>query len=321
MAEPNLAVVVLAWNQPQLTERCIDSIRANTDTGYELIVVDNGSTPPLGGVVDDTGDALVRLDENLGFATGMNRGLAAANAPRVAFVNNDAAAPPAWASRLVETLDAHQTMGIVLPAVTAAGNPTSVRTEPGTRKLRLPPFRDLPSAVVYVMRTAVMRELGGWDERYRLGGREDLDLLFTVWCNGLDVVLDERVLFDHVGHATAGMMPDRDQIWRENRERFVAKWTNPMAASVPRLSGSTPVEFTARLEMAATAAHWLQQRFAVEDDRDEIRRITRERVAELQARVRELRDENAALSKRLASAESDPVRRVVSRIRRRLRRT
>ena len=53
----------------------------------------------------------------------MNCGLRVATGRYVAFCNNDTVLPPRWASRLVETADAHPRAGIVVPALTAAGDP------------------------------------------------------------------------------------------------------------------------------------------------------------------------------------------------------
>ncbi len=41
--EPELSVVVLAWNNLLYTQQFVDSVRRHTDVGYELVIVDNGS--------------------------------------------------------------------------------------------------------------------------------------------------------------------------------------------------------------------------------------------------------------------------------------
>jgi len=269
---PTLSIVVLAWNELPLTTRCVASIRDNTDIAHELILVDNGSEPEAAAAAEGLADIAIRNPENRGFSSGMNQGLAAASGRLIAFVNNDTELPTDWAKRLIETFDGSPRAGIVLPAVTAAGNPISVREEPGSNVVVLPPFRHLPSGVVYLMDRTTMSALGGWGEEYRIASREDLDLLFKVWCNGLDVILDERVLVKHESGVTADrQLPDKAAVWRRNRQVFIDKWSAPSPGTVPRLERCPEEAHAARLQQAATVAYWMQQRFTVEDALDELR--------------------------------------------------
>ena len=262
-----LSVVVLAWNQLDLTKRCIASIRAHTDVPYELIIVDNGSVAEAAGWAEESADKAVLHDSNLGFAKGMNAGLAVATGGAVAFVNNDTALPEAWASRLLETLrSTGGRAGIVVPAVTSAGNQSTVRSAPSDRIFPTLPFRDLPSGVVYVMDTEVMRALGGWNERYPIASAEDLDLLFTVWSNVLEVIVDERVLVEHVGGATIDtQLRDKAKLYRDNRRMLVDRWADVEDGAVPRLAGVSDERRSSRLEQARIAATWMRRAFVAED--------------------------------------------------------
>jgi hypothetical protein len=135
----------------------------------------------------------------------------------VAFCNNDTVLPPGWAGRLVETADAHPQAGIVVPALTAAGNDRTIRTEPGDEIVVLPPFSAPPSAVIYVMPRSVVDEIGAWGEEYLVASGEDVDIAFKVWVNGLDIVADERVLVDHVGKGSASKLDNWQALWAKNR--------------------------------------------------------------------------------------------------------
>ncbi len=93
MTTPAISLIVLAWNQRLLTERCVASLRAHTDVPYELIIVDNGSSADAATFARDVADVAVLNETNLGFAAGMNRGLASASGTYVAFINNDTEFP------------------------------------------------------------------------------------------------------------------------------------------------------------------------------------------------------------------------------------
>jgi GT2 family glycosyltransferase len=273
---PDLSVVVLAWDNLHHTRAFVESVRANTDISYELIVVDNGSQPEAAEYAQAVADRAVLNSENRGFAPGMNQGLASSRGEYVAFCNNDCVLPPAWASRLVATARAHPRAGIVVPAITAASNPLTVRAEPGTDIAVLDSFSAPPAAVVYVMRRETMSALGGWEEEYEIASGEDVDLCFKVWVNDLDVVFDERVLVAHVGHATAARLDDWPQLWAVNRRRFLAKWMG--RADPPRLTSCEPDRFVRNRATARSVAGWMDKYFTIRD-----RRLERTRARELSA--------------------------------------
>lgn len=262
-APVRLSVVVLAWDNVELTRRCAASVRAATVAAYELVVVDNGSAVPGPAVAEALADVAILHPENRGFAAGMNAGLARARGDFVAFVNNDTLLPAGWDTPLLEQAT-RPTVGVVVPAVTAAGHRVGVRREPGTEVRVLPPFREVPSGVVYLLRTNVVRALGGWDERYHPAGAEDADLCFRVWLNGLDVVLDERVLVEHVGKATVARLPDRSTVWTANRKRLLQRWRSG-AADAAVLPGSDQGLVARRRQRARVMAWAMTLHFATVD--------------------------------------------------------
>lgn len=263
--------MVLAWNNLTLTKRCVESLRANTRSRYELIIVDNGSDQEAARYAAQSADIPVLNETNLGFAAGMNSGLYRASGEIVAFINNDTQFPPGWDTPLLHHFD-DTMVGLVAPAVTAAGNPVTVRSEPAEEVIRLLPFAELPSGVVYLARTRVIRELGGWNESYDIASSEDLDLCFTIWANGLDFVLDTRVLVGHVGQATVSKLPEKQRLYRQNLEQFLSRWEDE-DNQVARLSSIPSWRHQANIARARTAARWMRRLF---DCRQELRDIMSE---------------------------------------------
>ncbi len=227
MQPVELSIVVLAWDQLPYTTACVDSLRANTDVSYELIIVDNGSAPEAAAYAAEAADISVLNPTNRGFAVGMNQGLGEATGRFVAFVNNDTVFPEQWASTVLSNFE-DPTVGLVAPAVTAAGNPVTVRAQVGEHSSALTPFAELPSGVVYVLPSHLIREVGGWNEGYPVASAEDLDLVFTIWTNDLNIVLDERVLVQHVSQGTVkSKLPNRGSLYRANLNRFLDRWSGP----------------------------------------------------------------------------------------------
>jgi GT2 family glycosyltransferase len=303
MAEPKLSVVIPAWNQIEFTTACVASIRSHTDVAYELIIVDNGSEPEQATAARVLADRFVGNDQNRGFAAAMNQGLELAKGEYVAFVNNDTVFPARWASRLIETLAAQASPGLVLPAVTAAGNQASVRSEPTDRIQVFAPFTAIPSGVVYLASRQTMLNVGGWNEQYGIASAEDLDLLFTFWVNDRSVVLDERVLVHHESAVSASALPNRNALYKANRLAFAARWAEADPATVPRLASCSEQHFAANLEKARIAGTWMHQWFRTKDLADD--------------RAREARAARAALT----AAEESATRGRLAQLRQRLRRS
>ncbi|MDQ1455759.1 MAG: hypothetical protein QOH28_1379 [Actinomycetota bacterium] len=264
--EPEVSVVVLAWDNLVYSQLFVESVRRNTDVPYELIIVDNGSAWEAANYARAAADRVVLNPTNLGFARGMNQGLAQSRGRFVAFCNNDTELPPHWARRLVETARAHPNAVIVVPAVTSARDPVNVRAEPGDAVVVLPPFSAPPAAIVYVAPSDRVRALGGWEEEYEIASGEDVDLCFKVWTNDLDVVYDQRVLVQHVGKGSASRLDDWPGLWARNRRSFLDKWSGD--AEVPNVSNCEPERFARNREIARAAAGWMDRYFTARDRED-----------------------------------------------------
>src|SRR5262249_15621679 len=149
---------------------------------------------------------------------------------------------------------AHPNAGIVVPALTAARNEATVRSEPGDAIEVLPPFSAPPAAVVFLLRADVCRELGAWEEEYEIASAEDVDLRFKVWVNDLDSVYDQRVLVAHIGRGSASRLDDWIGLWARNRQLFLEKWTGDR--SIPRLAACDPARHARNRATAAAVAGW-----------------------------------------------------------------
>jgi len=125
-----VTAIVLNWNGLAATRRCLASLAAQLPTPPHVLVVDNGST-------DGSAEALAAelgperflgLPTNLGFAGGMNRGLAASATEWVLLLNNDAELAPDALARLEAALAADHGA--------AAAAPTIYHGEPPDRHAR-----------------------------------------------------------------------------------------------------------------------------------------------------------------------------------------
>ena len=277
-SDPTLSVVVLAWNNLPLTQAFVESVRANTDVPYELIVVDNGSDAPAPLFATAAADRSVLLPTNTGFAKGMNAGLQVARGAWIAFCNNDTELPAGWSSSMLDAASVSERPGVVVPAVTESLNPVTVRSAPGSDVRVLDRFDKVPSGVVYLTPARVIREIGGWCEDYHVASCEDDDLIFSMWVNGRDVIYDERVLVAHVGKASASQLGNWQRRWEWNRRVFFERWQADVI-DVRQLPDIDDDEFETLLAEARASAAW-RERFHLRASQV-VRKSLRRRVRDL----------------------------------------
>jgi mycofactocin system glycosyltransferase len=184
-------VVIPAYRRPDLLDACLVALRASTPQ-VRIVVVDDASPgEAVGDVARSHGVILIRHPRNRGPAAARNTGLAAANAPIVAFVDADCAVTPGWLDPLVGHFDDPR-VAAVAPRI----RPRSNRTGPlpryeltrsaldmGPRPelvAKGAPLGYLPSAALLVRRNAL--EHLGFDEELRVG--EDVDLVWRLTDSG-----------------------------------------------------------------------------------------------------------------------------------------
>ena len=105
-----IAVIVLAYNRPQLLTEALLSVARQTRAPAEIIVVDDCSPRPLeiaSSVPAILPLRLVRQPTNQGPAHAARRGLEETDAELVAFLNDDVLWEPEFLERLEDALDAH----------------------------------------------------------------------------------------------------------------------------------------------------------------------------------------------------------------------
>ena len=97
-----ISVVIVNWNGRDALSACLSSLQRQTDPDFEVIVVDNGSSDGSEELLRERFPAVrvVQTGENLGFAEGSNRGIAASDRAWLALLNNDTLAEPDWIQQL-----------------------------------------------------------------------------------------------------------------------------------------------------------------------------------------------------------------------------
>jgi glycosyltransferase involved in cell wall biosynthesis len=178
-----VSVVIPTHERPKALLAALRSVAAQSYEHIEVVVVDDGSTPPVDLPENENGPptSLLRIESSVGPGEARNRGLERCEGPFVAFLDDD----DEWADdkleRQVEQLR-HQGPEIAMThcgyGFWGEGEDTSPYA-PGRRSLRSEVLRGpyiAPSTVL--IRRTVLEELGGFDADLRQ--MEDWDLFLRV---------------------------------------------------------------------------------------------------------------------------------------------
>jgi len=116
MSSPLVSVIVVNWNGKEHLEECLCSLRSQTFSDFEAILVDNGSTDGSVEYIQGNFADWVRILKNArneGFSGGNNRGIREARGKYIALLNNDARADAHWLEELVRIAEDNPRVGML----------------------------------------------------------------------------------------------------------------------------------------------------------------------------------------------------------------
>ncbi|MEM8761253.1 MAG: glycosyltransferase family A protein, partial [Pseudomonadota bacterium] len=107
-APPGISVIIPVFNDAGGLARCLDALARQTDAApFEVIVVDNGSDPPLDPATLPALPSLRLIRETApGSYAARNAGIAAARAAILAFTDADCRPRPDWLAAGHAAIDA-----------------------------------------------------------------------------------------------------------------------------------------------------------------------------------------------------------------------
>ena len=240
--EDVVSIVIPAFNQLDYCVQCIESVRANTEHPYRLVLVDNASTDGVGDYFDSVpGACVVHAPENKGFPGGVNLGLAHAEG-HVLLLNSDTLVSKGWLTRLVSALRQQDDIGMVGPMSNFVTGEQLIFDTILMRPNAFPRFADdlavrnrgrIKDVVRLVgfcllIRDTVLQSVGPLDESFGIGNFEDDDYCIRVLNAGYRLAIAEDCFVFHYGNRTfeaMGFSIERLNVLLEhNRQKLLAKW-------------------------------------------------------------------------------------------------
>jgi GT2 family glycosyltransferase len=240
-------VIVPNFNGDRFLRDCLTSLRNQTYSALECLVVDDAShdsSPDM--VVSEFPEMeLIRLPENGGFAHCANEGMRRARGEIVALLNNDAVAQPDWVEQLVGAFQRHPEAGSVASKMMLWDTPNVFNSagdvffrsgvpdsrgvwqiDRGQYDVEEEVFGASGGACAY--RRRMLDEIGLFDERFFMYC-EDVDLAFRAQMRGYTCVYAPAAVVRHRlsatgGGALASYHCGRNFLWILARDLPAAAW-------------------------------------------------------------------------------------------------
>lgn len=243
--DPLVSVIVVTYNNLDMTKECLASIdKYSAYSQLEIIVVDNASSDGSREFLIEWSSAapnrkLILNDDNKGFATGNNQGLAIASGEYLVMLNNDTYVTPGWVRTLLNHLRRDSGIGLINPVTNNIGNEAKIEIayrsmdemlseSAGYTRRHIGQTLPLRTAAFFcvMMRRDVYERVGPLDEAFGRGFFEDDDYCRRVEQAGLRVVCAEDVFVHHHLSASFNKLKntERQALFDRNKAVYEAKW-------------------------------------------------------------------------------------------------
>jgi GT2 family glycosyltransferase/glycosyltransferase involved in cell wall biosynthesis len=243
--EPRISVIVVTYNNLELTRACLQSLDAHSRyPNLEVVVVDNASSDGtrafLAQWVSAAANRKILLNEtNKGFAAANNQGMALADGAYFVLLNNDTVVTPGWLRTLYRHVKFDPGIGMIGPVTNRIGNQAEIPIRykhmgamvAQSRKYTLGhigetiTLRTVAFFCVMIPR-AVVETVGYLDEAFGLGFFEDDDYCRRVEQSGYRIACAEDVFVHH--HLSASFLKleqeTRREIYRKSKAVYESKW-------------------------------------------------------------------------------------------------
>ncbi len=241
--QPKASIIILTYNNLELTQACLESVYSRTEFPFEVIVVDNASQDGIPQVLKEFASnranfRFILNRTNQGFSRANNQGASLATGEYLIFLNNDTVVTSGWLPALLNHLQDPK-VGMVGPVTNTAANesriPVTYQTLTAMPDFALSYTRAHQGQTIEIemlaffcvaLRRSVFEEIGPLDEQFDVGMFEDEDYALRLKQRGYRLLCAEDVFIHHQGSASFSKLslPRYWYLFDQNRKKFEQKW-------------------------------------------------------------------------------------------------
>jgi GT2 family glycosyltransferase len=192
------SIIITNTNGLPLLQRCLQSIQKYTDTPYEIIVVDGGSTDGSVEYCRQQQMHFISTPSSRGFTRSFNLGLHLGSGDALLLLSNDVVASPRWLSNLLNCLYSSDEIGIVGPGTSPSSSKQMAGVASSTpnasaEMTNIPDTRKWQSVerlagFCFLIKRELVKRIGFLDEQFSSGYFED-DYCYRARSSGYRLVM------------------------------------------------------------------------------------------------------------------------------------
>lgn len=227
-----VSVIIPNWNGKILLKDCLDSLQKQAFKGFEIIVVDNGSTDGSVEYINDKYPKVkvIKLDKNYGFSKAINTGVKASIGEYVFLLNNDTRVDKNCIKELINCIKKHSNLisvnckllnfynpklidgvGVTINEVGQARSIGWNQKDVGQFKDKMYIFGATGGAALFKRKEFI--KLGGFDENYFMYS-EEVDFAFRAQYKGYKSIFCPKAIVFHKHKATSKKLPQKLEYWQ-----------------------------------------------------------------------------------------------------------
>ncbi|MBM88934.1 MAG: hypothetical protein CMQ41_11210 [Gammaproteobacteria bacterium] len=237
---PSVSIILVLYNQAQLSFLCLKSLLQKSDVAFELIIVDNASS-------DKTKELLAKIDnaiilhnqKNLGFVKAVNKAAGVAKTDFLLLLNNDALIHKRTLSYALDTLAIDETVGAVGGKIVLTDGTLQEAgsiiwqdgsclgygrgDDPDAAPYMFERDVDYCSGAFLLFRRNDFEELNGFDEDYAPAYYEDSDFCIRLQKKGFRIIYNPNVVITHYEFASSGGLSNASILQKKHQNIFCNK--------------------------------------------------------------------------------------------------
>ncbi|HEY8574109.1 rhamnan synthesis F family protein [Phenylobacterium sp.] len=237
---PEVSVLLVLFNQAELTYQCLRSLAFALDRPSEVIVLDNASSDRTSDLLDRLdGVRVIRSPENLHFLRGVNLAAGEAKGEALLLLNNDTRVRPGSVAAACSRLEQEPDLGAVGGKIvlldgtlqeagsiiwrdgSAVGHGRGA--DPWQPDFQFRRDVDYCSAAFLMVRRDLFERLGRFDEAFAPAYYEETDLCMRIRGAGFRVAYDPAIEVLHFEFGSSESSAAALELQSRHRDRFVER--------------------------------------------------------------------------------------------------